>query len=83
MSKHKKLLQRLFRKPKDFKWSEMVTLLGQLGYTKLEGSGSRVKFFHKEWNNLIDLHNPHPENTVDIGAVKDVVGHLEDMGVKP
>lgn len=82
MSKDEKLLQRLSRKPTDFKWSEMKTLLDRLGFTLLDGDGSRVKFFNSEKNVLINLHKPHPGNIVKVGAIKDVIVTLKDMGVE-
>ncbi|MCU7837612.1 MAG: hypothetical protein KZQ83_20525 [gamma proteobacterium symbiont of Taylorina sp.] len=43
MSKQDKLIQKL-HSAKTFKWSEITTLLKMLGFTELQGDGSRVKF---------------------------------------
>ena len=45
MSKKDKLINRLLKKPKDFTFDEMVSLLSYLGYElKQGGTGSGVKF---------------------------------------
>ncbi|WP_394708412.1 type II toxin-antitoxin system HicA family toxin [uncultured Desulfuromusa sp.] len=81
MSKHKKALQRLFSKPKDFRWNELCSLLVHLGFKQLDGKGSRVKFFHEEKNEIIIIHNPHPENTIAICYIRQIIEKLEKMGV--
>ena len=45
MSKKDKIIDRLLKKPKDFTFDEMVSLLSYLGYElKQGGTGSGVKF---------------------------------------
>lgn len=44
MSKNEKLLAKLLNEHMAFTWPELVTLLRRLGYTQIEGAGSRVKF---------------------------------------
>ena len=86
MSKREKLLKKLFNKPKGFKWSEMQTLLGLLGFEKINPKrkkGSRRCFYNSELQCQIHLHEPHPENTVDAGAIADVVSTLENYGIMP
>lgn len=83
MSKHQKALQRLFSKPTDFKWNELCSLLDHIGFKRLEGDGSRVKFFHKEKNVLISLHKPHPEKIIKEYVVRNVIKKLKKMGVSP
>lgn len=82
MSKLDKLLTRLRTKPPpaDFTWDELCSVLQKLGYTKLNNSGSRRKFFHKERNLLISCHEPHPRPEVDKGCIVDVVDHLTVNG---
>lgn len=63
-----------------YKWTELVSLLRKLGYTKTERQGSRVAFHHHEKGCVIILHKPHPENTVDKGAQQDVIDHLAANG---
>ncbi len=51
MSRKLKLIARLLRRPKDFTWGELVTLLNHLGYKETEKGktgGSRRKFVHKQ-----------------------------------
>lgn len=82
MSKHEKNLKRLCARPTpaDIKWNELVGVLEHLGYTVLNNNGSRRKFYHKEKDDLIICHKPHPEPDVDKGCIADVVGHLKDHG---
>ncbi len=83
MSKHQKLLQKLFRKPTDFKWAELTTLLHFFGYERIEGDGSRVKFINRELDSYIGAHKPHPGNTLKAYTVKDIVEKLKEAGIKP
>ncbi len=65
MSKHEKLTGKLLRLPKNFSYEEMVTMLAGFGYVKVErkrASGSAVMFYHKELNDKIMFHKPHPGN---------------------
>lgn len=56
MSKRKKLIDKLKGSHGAFTWDELVNLLNALGYEKLEGSGSRVKFIKDDIS--INLHRP-------------------------
>ena len=83
MSKRKKLLARLFSKPKDFEWSELRTLLTGFGYQEISGAGSRVKFYDSESNHIISLHKPHPGNIIKEYLLDQVVEALEGRGIRP
>jgi len=78
MSQQAKLLERLKRKPKDFTWGELETLLAGLGYKQERGSGSRRKFIHAETGAIISLHEPHPRNVLKAYQVRDLVDHLRE-----
>jgi len=82
MTKRDKQLAKLLSKPATFKWRELCGVLSGLGFSQLEGSGSRVKFYHKETSIIINLHNPHPENTVPEYAIRRVAETLIRMGYK-
>lgn len=77
MSKFEKLLQRLKSKPKDFTWDELLVLLSKLGFEKLEGSGSRVKFYHQNLDCMIQLHKPHPNKVLKLYALKEILEVLK------
>jgi len=65
MSRHEKLKQKLLRRPKNFTFDEMVTLLMGFGYVeekRRRSSGSAVMFYNKELNDKIMFHKPHPGN---------------------
>ncbi len=80
MSKHRKLLDRLASKPKDFTWNELVTVLGTLGYELTKGSGSRRKFNRTGTKQPLYLHEPHPNGLLKSYAVRQVVQYLSDEG---
>lgn len=59
MGKKEKLTDKLLKKPNDFTFDEMVSLLSYFGYElKQGGTGSGVKFIKKESNEAINLHKP-------------------------
>ena len=77
MTKRDKLTKKLLAGGA-FKWKELATLLTQLGYKKLEGAGSRVKFI--KGDTIIDLHKPHPSPEMKRYAIKDVIEKLKQEG---
>lgn len=78
MSKQQKLLIKLSNANNTFVWTDLVTLLNQLGYDKQEMAGSRVRFYNGD--SIIRLHKPHPENFIKGGALKSVKLFLKDEG---
>jgi len=76
MAQMDKLMARFKSRPKDFTWDELRRLLKGLDFQEIQGSGSRVKFFHVEKNCLIQLHKPHPSNTLKEYALKEVQEQL-------
>lgn len=81
MSKKDKLLSRFLKIPpnKDLTFDELQSLLFTLGYEKIEGSGSAVKFYNKEKDSLINLHKPHPSNILKIYLVKQIQSKLKEI----
>lgn len=80
MGKRDKLPERLQKKPKDFTWSELTTLLTGLGYREFTGGksgGSRRRFVHAEAP-AISLHKPHPGNILKQYVIRDVLRALEE-----
>lgn len=80
MSKKEKLIQKLLL-AKTFKFSDLVSLLKMLGYTEIQGDGSRVKFNNGKPEDLINLHKPHPGNEMKVYAVKQVKEKLQQGGL--
>ena len=83
MSKIEKLKKRVLNIPRDFTYNEAKTLLNAFGFeewTKGKTSGSRVRFYRKKDNAIIDLHKPHPGNVMQHYAVKLVVERLKGLG---
>lgn len=80
MSKKEKLIRKLKSNPKDFTYDELKTLLNYLGfieYNKGKTSGSKVIFISKNQHG-IELHKPHPSNTIKIYKIKEIIKALEE-----
>ena len=83
MGQKEKLIAKLKSKPKDMTFDELETLLGYLGYTRLNKgrtSGSRV-IFVSEGHPPIMLHKPHPRKELLAYQVKQVLELLEQEGL--
>lgn len=80
MSKYDKLIKRLLSKPKDFEWSEAVTILESMGFEMIRGAGSRRKFCHKQSKLVISIHEPHPKKIMKSYAIQQVIDTLEEGG---
>ncbi len=83
MSKKEKLIAKLLRRPKDFSWNEITSLLISLGYAEIKTGrtgGSRRRFIHQTAS-TITLHKPHPQNTLKRYAIDQILDVLqrEDM----
>jgi predicted RNA binding protein YcfA (HicA-like mRNA interferase family) len=83
MTKNEKLLAKLRNGQSAFTWSELVTLLCRLGYSQLEGSGSRVKFDNGDPNAMINLHKPHPGNDLKAYIRRQIIEQLKTGGLIP
>lgn len=80
MTKTEKLLDKLKNARNTYPWSDLVSLLTQLGYQKQEMAGSRVRFYDEVSKHMIRLHKPHPENYIKGGALKDIREQLKQRG---
>jgi len=80
MSQLEKLLEKFINTPFP-KWDDLVSLLKKLGYKQLEGDGSRVKFVNFNKQSIIELHRPHPQNTLKTYIKKDIIKELKDRGL--
>ena len=81
MSKKEKLIDRLMKKPKDFKFDEMVLLLSYFGYElKQGGTGSGVKFIKEGSNEVINFHKPHPNGVLKKYVLDQVTEKLRKDG---
>ena len=83
MSRLSKAKERIVSKPRDYTYTELKVLLGQLGFeesSKGKTSGSRVKFYRESDKRIILLHKPHPGDIIDPGALKDIVDTLLRLG---
>ncbi len=82
MSKKDKLIDRLLKKPQDFTFDEMETLLSYFGYKlKQGGKGSGVKFIKAESNDVINFHKPHPNGILKQYILNQVIEKLRKDGL--
>ncbi len=83
MGKKEKLLSRIQQRPKNFTWDELTTLLKTIGYEpgkRGRTSGSRRRFIHPTAP-PINLHKPHPQNTLKRYTINDILEKLENEGM--
>jgi hypothetical protein len=83
MGTKEKLLARLFRKPRDFRWAEAKALLVGLGFRELQGDGSRVKFYSEEHKMSIDIHRPHGSDPLKSYQIIHLITALKRCEIKP
>jgi predicted RNA binding protein YcfA (HicA-like mRNA interferase family) len=79
MSKKEKLIAKLLRRPSDFTWSELTSLLKSFGYSEVKTGktgGSRRRFIHSSAA-TITLHKPHPQNTLKKYAIDQLIEQLQ------
>ena len=82
MSKKDKLIDRLLKKPKDFTFDEMVSLLSYFGYElKQSGTGSGVKFIKHGSSEVINFHKPHPSGILKQYVLNQVIEKLRKDGL--
>ncbi len=74
MTQKKKIIKKFVEKPprKDLTYQELETILSGLGYDKIEGSGSRVKFYRNDGSFPISIHKPHPGNILKVYVVREI-----------
>ena len=80
MSKRDKLWIKFMEVPpkKNLTWSDLLTLMSALDFEQLEGDGSRVKFYHKAKDIVVNLHKPHPDNLLKTYLVKQIQEKLKE-----
>lgn len=82
MSKKDKLIKRLLKRPKDFTFEEMETLLSYFDYElKQGGTGSGVKFMKIGSNDVINFHKPHPNGILKRYILDQVIEKLRKDGL--
>ena len=82
MGKKDKLVEKLLKKPKDFTFDEMESLLSYLGYElKQGGIGSGVKFIRVGSNEVINFHKPHPSGILKRYVLEQVIEKLRKDGL--
>ena len=83
MDRKDKLLERFCRRPRDFTWDELTTLLRRLGFRQVRTGrtgGSRRRFIHPD-GCLISLHEPHPGRILKRYQIDQIIETLEREGL--
>lgn len=84
MSKHAKLVEKLLRKPppSDFRWQDLVTLLGGFGF-RLEETrgGSSHKYFVHTSGRKINTYRPHPSGIMYRDQLREIISVLTEIGL--
>ncbi|MDJ0583151.1 type II toxin-antitoxin system HicA family toxin [Crocosphaera sp.] len=83
MTRKEKLIKRLLTRPKDFTWNEMRKLLAALGFEEVKTgktSGSRRRFINSS-GIIISLHKPHPNNTLKMYQIEQLIAILNQEGL--
>lgn len=82
MSKKEKLIDRLLKRPKDFSFDEMESLLSYFGYKLRQGgTGSGIKFVKEESNEVINFHKPHPNGILKQYVLDQIIEKLRKDGL--
>lgn len=77
-----KKINKLLKKPKNFTFEEMVSLLSYLGYDlKQSGTGSGVKFIKIDSSEVINFHKPHPNGILKKYILEQVIEKLRKDGL--
>ncbi len=81
--KHQHTLEQIFNRPvsANVRWADIEALFIELGAQVTEREGSRVLV--RLFGDRRVFHRPHPEPTMDKGAIEAIRKWLEDQGVKP
>ena len=81
--KHQPTLEKIFSRPvsANIKWSDIESMLIELGAVMVERAGSRVAI--KLFGQVQVFHRPHPPPDTDKGAVASIRDWLKRNGVKP
>lgn len=81
MNRHQRTLEAIFEKRANILWSDIESLLLNLGADITEGSGSRVRVALRGVRAV--FHRPHPQKETDRGAVGSMRRFLVEAGVDP
>ncbi len=77
MSRKDKLMEKL-KSESEFTWNDLERLMNLLNFIKIEGAGSRVKFFHEDTNIIIKVHKPHPDKAIKDYVRKEILARLKN-----
>lgn len=83
MNQIKKLIKKFEQNPDDFTYDEAIRLMGYAGFKRLNKgrtSGSRVQF--ERGDVKINLHKPHPQNTLKQYQLKKLRDGLRKAGIR-
>lgn len=84
MGKKEKLLTKLFANPipKNFRWTELVTLTKQHGFKNSCQGGSHYMFEHEQTGLRFSMSKTHPGGILKVYQVNQAKKALLEIGVK-
>jgi predicted RNA binding protein YcfA (HicA-like mRNA interferase family) len=82
MNQPEKTLRTLLSKPTptDLTWNELATLFKYLGYEEIKNDGSRRKFVSHTSGRKFFIHKPHPQPTLKVYVVNQIIETLKLHG---
>jgi hypothetical protein len=82
-NRHRKTLAAIFAEPvpASLAWAEIEALFVALGCSRIEGSGSRVRFAKD--GRIASFHRPHPAREAKCYQVRAARDYLILIGVRP
>lgn len=76
MTKHRKAIERLLGKPRDFEWGDLKPLMEAFGYELKTTGGSGRKFIHSETGATLFMHEPHPAKVLKAYQINATINFL-------
>lgn len=80
MSRKTKRIEKLMRRPRTMKYSDLVAALCSLGFV-IDDEGKHPKAYHQETGAIIICAEPHPGNDCKTYFINQVVDTIEEHGI--
>lgn len=82
MARKDKLLDKLTNPQSSMTWDELVSLMNWYGFELLMAKrGSARKFYHREKDQFVRLHEPHPSKEIKTYVKVAALDALRQIGV--
>ena len=80
MTQLDKLIERFLRRPKDFKYNELSSILNSFGYVEIKRGktgGSRRAFIRPKTGHIIRLHEPQQKDILKMYQIEYLIEELK------